>query len=1029
MQAKGLVKFFGIALALVCLFQLSFTFVANRVTDNAEAYAETQTASQKGLSEEQQTSEFRKARRRYLDSISTESVYPLLGYDYNYVKERKLNLGLDLQGGMSVVLQVTLDDVLRSLAGINSEGATFKQALTRAKELQKENSADLVTLFGQAYKEQNPSKKLADVFATSANQGSVSFDTSDEDVLAFVREKADGAVNQTFKIIRTRIDKFGVTQPNVSLQPSTGRIVVELPGVDDPDRVRQLLQATAKLGFWEVYENSPEFGGILVAANDAVKKKLGIEDLKKEDASSTDEAATDETAANDSTDVAENDTTDKEVDLLKGSTADTDSLSQDELRRQNPLLSIFGQAQTAGPVVGYINAIDTAKFNEYMKMPEVKAEFPEDIKLLLAAKPFESEEGGANIYPVYAIQSRFGSTFKAPLEGDAITSAKYDYDFNQNLVISMNMNQEGAAKWRKLTGANIGKSVAIVLDDLVYSAPTVQQEISGGSSQITGQFDLNEAEDLANILEAGKLPAPARIIEEAVVGPSLGEKSIKAGLMSLFVGMLLVLGFMIFYYSSAGIVANIALLLNLFFVIGVLTSMGAVLTLPGMAGIVLTIGMAVDANVIIFERIREELAAGSGIKKAIADGYSKSYSAIIDANVTTLITAAILFYFGLGPVLGFATVLMIGIFSSLFTAILITRLIIEWWMGKGNEMKYFTNLSEGAFKGTVIDFISKRKMAYVVGGAVIAIGIASIIFKGFDYGVDFEGGRTYVVDFKQPVSSSDVTETLTKVFEGKPLVRTYGGANQVKITTDEMIDSDNPEADTQVMKKLHQGLQGMLSGVSYEDFSKDNLMSSQKVGPTIADDIRSGAWKATVLALLGIFLYIAVRFRKWQYGLAAVVTIIHDTLILLTIFSVFSGILPFSLEIDQTFIAALLTVIGYSINDTVVVFDRIREYLALNPKRNQNDVINAAINSTLSRTVVTSLTTLIVVLILFVFGGEVIRGMSFALLIGILVGTYSSIFVATPIVVDLTQAEANRRIKAEEQMARKQKKTKKTAKA
>ena len=1021
MQAKGLVKFFGIALALVCLFQLSFTFVANRVTDNAEAYAEAQSSSQKGLSVEQQTSEFRKARRRYLDSISTESVYPLLGYNYNYVKERKLNLGLDLQGGMSVVLQVTLDDVLRSLAGINSEGATFKKALTRAKELQTENSSDLVTLFGQAYKEQNPSKKLADIFATSANQGSVSFDTSDDEVLAFVREKADGAVNQTFKIIRTRIDKFGVTQPNVSLQPATGRIVVELPGVDDPDRVRQLLQATAKLGFWEVYENSPEFGATLVAANDALKKKLGIEELKKEDTSATDEAA-----KNDSTDVAANDTT-KEVNLLEGATADTDSLSQDELRRQNPLLSIFGQAQTAGPVVGYINAIDTAKFNEYMKMPEVKAEFPEDIKLLLAAKPFESEEGGANIYPVYAIQSRFGSTFKAPLEGDAITSAKYDYDFNQNLVISMNMNQEGAAKWRKLTGENIGKSVAIVLDDLVYSAPTVQQEISGGSSQITGQFDLEEAEDLSNILEAGKLPAPARIIEEAIVGPSLGQKSIRAGLLSLLVGMLLVLGFMIFYYSSAGIVANIALLLNLFFVIGVLTSMGAVLTLPGMAGIVLTIGMAVDANVIIFERIREELAAGSGIKKAIADGYSKSYSAIIDANVTTLITAAILFYFGLGPVLGFATVLMIGIFSSLFTAILITRLIIEWWMGKGNEMKYFTNLSEGAFKGSTIDFISKRKMAYMVGGTVIAIGIASILFKGFDYGVDFEGGRTYVVDFKQTVSSSEVTEKLTDVFQAKPLVRTYAGANQVKITTNHMIDSDDSEADTQVMQKLHGGLKDMLGGVSYDEFTKNNLMSSQKVGPTIADDIRSGAWKATILALLGIFLYIAVRFRKWQYGLAAVVTIIHDTLILLAIFSVFSGILPFSLEIDQTFIAALLTVIGYSINDTVVVFDRIREYLALNPKRNQKDVINDAINSTLSRTVITSLTTLIVVLILFIFGGEVIRGMSFALLIGILVGTYSSIFVATPIVVDLTQAEANRRLKAEDQMARKQMKAKKTA--
>ncbi len=1038
MQAKGLVKFFGIALFLVCLYQLSFTWLASSVDKKADRFAADQVSAIANLSDEAKADKLRKAKRSYLDSVSTESVF--MGYTYDDIKSRQLNLGLDLQGGMSAVLQVTLDDLIRSLAN-NSEDALIKKAIRATKELQKNNEADFVTLFGQAFSQVGNGAKMATLFANANNQDVIDYNSSNEQVLAYIRTQADDAVNQTFKILRTRIDKFGVTQPNINLLENSGRIQVELAGVDDPERVRQLLQATAKLEFWEVYNADAEMSKMVFAANEAVKKEQGIEDLKKEDAkkdvgdAATDTPEGDTAAANDTTAAKEGSLVDK---ASGDSGAASDSLSQDELVRQNPFIAALNFSGSGGATIGYANGKDTARLNSYLKMPAVRAEFPPNLKFLYGAKAIEGTDGNNNLFPVYAIKSRQGSVFKAPMEGDVIIDARGDYNYDQQIIVNMDMNSEGATKWRKLTGENIGKSVAIVLDDQVYSAPVVQSEIAGGTSQITGQFDITEAQDLANILKAGKLPAPARIVEEALVGPSLGAKSIRAGLISLLAGILLVLGFMIFYYSKGGWVANLALILNLFFVVGVLASIGATLTLPGMAGIVLTIGMAVDANVIIFERIREELARGSGMKKAIADGYSKSYSAIIDANLTTLITAIILSYFGLGPVLGFATVLMIGIFSSLFTAILVTRLFIDWRLGKGDKFSFYTNATKGMFKGTDIDFIGKRKKFYMIGGAVIAIGLLSMMFKGFELGVDFKGGRTYVVDFDKSVSASDITSALADkgVFGMKPLVRTYGSNDQVKITTQYMIDSEEKEADNIVMKTLYAGLAkaNMLGTTTEDQFISGNaevpnkIMSSQKVGPTIADDITRGAIWATIFALMGIFLYILIRFRKWQYGLAAVLTIIHDTLILLTIFSLFSGFLPFSLEIDQVFIAALLTVIGYSINDTVVVFDRIREYLTLNPKRKQEDVINEAINSTLSRTVVTSLTTLLVVLILFIFGGEVIRGFSFALLIGIIVGTYSSIFVATPIVVDLTKADAEYREKAVERNLQKSKKSKKSKK-
>ena len=1021
MQAKGLVKFFGIALMLVCLYQLSFTFFTSRVEKQADAYAENKIANLGQLSDEDQKEILRKNRRVYLDSVATEPVVNLgiASFTYQEIKERQLNLGLDLQGGMSVVLQIAVEDIVKKMAN-NSKNENFVGALVDAKEAMKNSNLDFVTLFGQAFENRDPNAKLNALFTTADNDV-ITYTSSNQEVLTEIRKQADESIQRTFEILRTRIDQFGVAQPNINLQPSTGRIVIELPGVDDPERVRRLLQATARLEFWETYENSTEISQMLLDANNIVKEKLGIEDLvSSDDAAETDDAEGDEVAeegditkeADALADADSTKTDTSEVDLLgEDATAATDSLSEEEIRRQNPLLSIFNQVPQQGSIIGVIDGKDTSKFNEYMKIPEVRAAFPSNLRFLYENKPIPQKELGEdaesqNIFRVYAVRSGFND-MRPVLEGDVITDARQDFDYNQQIVVSMSMNTDGANRWRKITADNINKSVAIVLDNKVYSAPVVQNEIAGGQSQITGNFDIREATDLANILKAGKLPAAPRIVEEAVVGPSLGAKSINDGLKSLLLGILLVLGFMIFYYNRGGWVANIALLINLFFVIGVLASLGATLTLPGMAGIVLTIGMAVDANVIIFERIREELARGSGVRKAIADGYSKSYSAIIDANLTTLITAAVLYYFGLGPVLGFATVLIIGIFSSLFTAIMITRLIIDWWISKDREMNYSTKLTDNAFKNLNIDFVNRRKITYILSGIFIVLGLISIFTRGFELGVDFQGGRTYVVKFKNDVPVSELRSDLTAVFEAEPEVKTYGLDNQFKITTSYEIGSDDPEMDNLVESKLYDGIKNYLGdGVTLADFKDDKneyLLSRQKVGPTIADDISRGARWATIFSLIGIFLYILLRFRRWQFGMAAVLTIIHDTLVLLGIFSLFKGILPFSMEIDQTFIAALLTVIGYSINDTVVVFDRIREYLQLNPKREEKGVINEAINSTLSRTIITSVTTFFVVFILFVLGGEVIRGFSFALMVGIVVGTYSSIFIATPFVIDLSE--------------------------
>ena len=669
--------------------------------------------------------------------------------------------------------------------------------------------------------------------------------------------------------------------------------------------------------------------------------------------------------------------------------------------RENPLFAIMSPSQQQNtPVLGFIKGTDTAKFNEYLALPGVKGIFPPNFKFMFGAKPNEDIQA-KNIFEVYAVKGAYNS-LKPTMGGDVVTSARDNVDATQKIVVEMSMNAEGSQKWRKMTAENVGKFVGIALDNGICSAPRVNGEIPGGNTQITGNFTIDEAKDLANILKAGKLPAPARIVEEAVVGPTLGAESISAGTWSLIAGVLAVLLFMFINYAGAGLIANAAVLLNLFFILGILASLGANLTLPGMAGIVLTVGMAVDANVLIFERIREELMKGVPTKKAVSEGFSKSFSAIIDSNLTTLLTAFILFYFGLGPVLGFATVLIIGIFSSLFTSIGVSRLLIETYMGKGRELSFYRPFTYGLFKNVNYDFMGKRRIAYMITLATLAISLFSFIFKGFELGVDFQGGRNYVVRFDKEVRTDEVIKDLTAPFGAAPVVRTYGSNNQVKITTAYLINEEGVEAEKQVLTKLHAGLSKYIGNQSYDDFVANNIQSSQKVGPSIADDIRRGAFWAAILAILGVFVYVALRFPNWKYGAGAALAMAHDAVLVTGLFSLFAGILPFSLEIDQNFIAAILTIIGYSVNDTVVVFDRIREQVQEHPKTKLTDIINHAVSDTLSRTINTSMTVILVVVILFLFGGDATRGFAFALMIGVLVGTYSSIFVAAPIVADLT---------------------------
>lgn len=988
MQNKGLLTTFTVLFAIAALYSLSLTFVANSVESDAKEYGNGNTDL-----------EF-----AYLDSMSSEEVYPVIGYTYGELRTKMLNLGLDLKGGMNVTLEVQIDEVVKALASYSKDNA-FNQAIIDAKNEQKVNNADFVTLFGKAYQEKNPNGKLSSVFYTLDNKEKLSPNATNEEVLAFIKTEADDAIERSFNVLRTRIGLFGAAQPNIQKLTGSDRILIELPGVKNKERVRQLLQGTAKLEFWLTYENQ-EIYPMLAKADEllgAANKLNGATDSSAVDSTSTDSTQT--AAVTDSTaqETASASLLDK-LDSAKGDKSDSTAAAEqsfEEYSKEHPLFAVMRPAifqdekgqyfPGQGPVVGYVAIKDTAKVNGYLENPAVKGLFPPRIKFLWTAKPYDDEKNFLQLLAI-KVDNREG---KAILEGDVIVDASQQFDqFSGAPRIDMTMNGEGANKWKRITADNIGKSVVIALDNLVYSYPTVQSEIAGGQSNITGNFDIEEAKLIANILKAGKLPAPAKIVEENVVGPTLGQESIDKGIFSFIIALSVVFAYMVFYYSRAGVAAVVALVVNMFFIFGILASMPQLiaLTLPGIAGIILTIGMSVDANVLIFERVREEVTAGKSMRLAITDGFQSAYSSIIDSNVTTLLTGFVLWIFGTGPVEGFAKTLVIGIATSLFTAIFITRLIFENRLNKNKPLSFSTKFTEGAFKNINYDFLGNRKKFYILSGIIILVGIGSLATKGLQYGIDFKGGRSYVVRFDNPVSTVEISKSLEKLFETSPETKTYGDNNQVKITTTYMIDSSNDNADDIVEGKLNEGLKGLNS--TYE------VMSSQKVGPTIADDIKTSSFWSILFSLFIIFIYIVFRFKKWQFGLGALIALMHDVLITLALFSLFYGILPFSLEIDQAFIAAILTVVGYSINDTVVVFDRIREYLGAFKKREESEVINESINTTLSRTINTSLTTIFVLLMIFIFGGEVIRGFCFALLIGIVVGTYSSVFIAAPLTYD-----------------------------
>lgn len=978
MQSKGLIKFAAIALTLACLYSLSFTWLAGKVEKDAENYA-------KGDSLKERT---------YLDSVSNLPVISGVDYvTYKYAKDREIPLGLDLKGGMNVTMEIALTDMVLNLANKTTD-ANFNAALRSAQQRAKTSQSDFITLFGEEFEKISPNTPLAPFFATKENAAHIKINASNNEVISFLRNEAKNAIDRSFNILRTRIDKFGVTSPNIQLQEGTNRILIELPGVTDQERVRKLLQGTAELEFWETYDNTEIFP-LLENINKILAASSAAADTSKTAEVKTPVA---DTTGSKLAGLGKKDTTAK-----KDSTA-IQAKNLAEQAKQNPLLSVLipatyqaenGQmALRPGPVVGYAAQKDTAKINKLLASPSVSGIIPQNVKLAWAVKAVSPE---SPIFELYALKS---SGNGPALAGDVIADARSDYDQRGNPEVVMVMNADGAREWRRITAAaasnpNNKRSIAIVLDNYVYSAPTVQGEIPNGISSISGNFKIEDTQDLANVLKAGRLPAPARIVSEYVVGPSLGAESIKSGLISTLVGIAVILAFMILYYNRAGMVACISLLINLFFLMGVLASLGAVLTLPGIAGIVLSLAMAIDANVLIYERVREELETGKSLRIAIAEGFKHAMSSILDSNITTFLTGVILYVFGSGPIQGFATTLMIGIVTSLFTAIFITRLIFEWMLERNKSISFSIPATQNLFKGSSFDFISGRRKFYLFSSIIIVAGVISMFTRGFSLGVDFKGGRSYLVEFKEDVKTNEITKILTDEFDSPTEVKSYGTSkNAVKVTTSYLIDDEREDADNLASAKLNSGLK-KISAV-YE------IKDSQKVGPTIANDIKISAVYAIIFAIIVVFLYILVRFRKWQFGVSAILALAHDVLVLLSIFSLLHDIVPFSLDIDQAFIAAVLTVMGYSINDTVVVFDRVREYVGQHHTKDENmaSVINNALNSTLSRTVVTGLCTILVLGIIFIFGGETLRGFSFAMLIGVIFGTYSSLFVATPFVVE-----------------------------
>ena len=1013
MQSKGAIRLVAILLGLACVWQLAFTAVTSIQEKKADKYAQNAVAAFQQSAAYNKLAEADKAyaldslskdrNRWYIDSISNEKVY--LGYTYKDVKAKEINLGLDLKGGMNVMLQVQLEDLVKALAADNAT-PQFNQAIALAKERSVNSRADFITLFADAWKEVGGGQRLAQVFGTYEMRDRIKPESTDDQVIAIIREDAESAISNSFNVLRSRIDRFGVTQPSIQKIGNSGRILVELPGVKEPERVRKLLQGTASLEFWTTFDNQ-EIYPYLVDANALLAQIQAADEAEPATGAETEEAA-----AETSSDLLGEE--------IQSNSTEEDDAALENYKKQNPLFAVLQPSNARGNAcIGYAQGGDTAVVNRLLNLPQVKDLLPAEFRGMWSVKPSSYISGG-NWYELVAIKAATRDG-KAPLDGGSVTDARVSYDGtgrNQgNPTVSMTMNAEGANVWARLTKDNIGKQIAIVLDGMVYSYPTVNDEITGGSSQISGNFSVEEATDLTNVLKSGKLPAPAKIIQEQVVGPSLGSRSIRAGLISFIIAFILVLIYMIFFYQGAGLVADVALLCNVLFLFGTLVSFGAVLTLPGIAGLVLTLGMAVDANVIIYERVKEELAAGKGLSKAVTDGYNNAYSAIIDGQVTTLLTGIVLFIFGSGPVQGFATTLIIGIITSVLTSIFITRLIIDSRIKKGKNVTFENNLTKNFLKNTKINFIDKKKISYTVSGILILISILSICFKGFTYGVDFTGGRTYVVRFDTPVTAEQVRAAAEETFNGAVEVKQFGGDSQMKITTQYKVEDESTTVDAEVEQMLFDAMKGFFSdkNMTITDFTStlDNpngIISSDKVGPTIANDMKRDAIIAVIIALFVIFAYIALRFRGWTWGLGGGASLAHTAIIVIGFFSLFSGILPFNLDVDQTFIAAILTIIGYAINDNVVIFDRIREMRALHPKDSFKDTVNTALNATLSRTMNTSLTTLLTMLAIAIFGGESIRGLAVALILGIIIGTYASLMIGTPIMYDAT-------MKAEEKKA------------
>ena len=1012
MQSKGAIRLVTILLLIACLWQLSFTLVTGIQNKKAVKYAEQAAVAV------QQTPAFAKvaaedhayyldsirkdAQRWYTDSVSNEKVY--FGYKFKDVRAKEINLGLDLKGGMNVMLQVQLEDLVKALSGNNTD-PQFLQALSLAKSRSVNSQSDFITLFGEAWEEVSGEARLSQIFGTFEMRESIKPESTNAEVLTVIKKEAESAVANSFNVLRNRIDRFGVTQPSIQKLGNSGRILVELPGVKEPERVRKLLQGTASLEFWTTFDNG-EIYPYLAEANEVLAGILAEEA----------EQPVAETSSEKSEDIVAEEL----------NATEEDNASLDAYKAQNPLFAVLQpMQQNNGACIGYATSADTAKVNKYLAMPQIAALFPAEFRPMWGVKPVGNSE---NIYELVAIKasSRDG---KAPLDGSAVTTASVSYESRTSgePKVSMSMNAEGANIWAHLTKDNIGKQIAIVLDGTVYSYPVVNSEISGGNSEISGHFTVEEATDLVNVLKSGKLPAPATIVQEQVVGPSLGAKSIRDGMISFIIAFILVLVYMVLFYQGAGLAADCALLTNVVLLFGTLASFGAVLTLPGIAGLVLTLGMAVDANVIIYERIKEEIKAGKGLSKAIADGYSNAYSAIIDGQLTTLLTGLVLFFFGSGPVKGFATTLIIGIITSVLTSIFVTRLIFEARVAKGKNITFDNKVTRNFLKNTHVNFLGARKWSYTISGILIVVAIASIFTKGFTYGVDFTGGRTYVVRFDQSVLAEDVRSAVNDVFAEAAAaddnikaasveVKQFGGDSQMKITTSYKIEDESSSVDAEIEAMLYKAVKGLFvnQNMTLEDFTStlDNpngIISSDKVGASIANDIKRDAIISVILALIIIFAYIAFRFKGWTWGLGGVVSLAHTAIIVIGFFSLFTGILPFNLDVDQTFIAAILTIIGYAINDNVVIFDRIRENKFLHPNADFAETVNTSLNATLTRTVNTSVSTLLPMVAIAIWGGESIRGLSVALILGILIGTYASIMIGTPVMFDSTRKAVSKK--------------------